>query len=186
MNIFIPKHIEKIGVVNKMCELIKAYTESPYYINVEDSFNNYYYYLNTDPVKKFLHLCIKDNTTWEEKHPNEDFESVINYITRLFYSVKGTCKVFEFIKKYLDFEITDIVYTVKNLSFTIREVTLIDIDEKIFYDSFIEFLSTLLYFDKINIRIELINLWISNKLTNYTGANIVTYKDYTTVNYDET
>ena len=185
MKIYIPKHIEKIGVVHKMCELLQAYIDSDYSINTEDSFNDYYYYLNTDPVKKFLHFCIKDNEDWQDLHPGEDYESVINYVSRLFYSVKGTYKVFEFMKKYLGFEITDIVYTVKNLSFTIKEVTLVDIDEKVFYDSLIDFLSALLYFDKVDIKIELINLWISNKLINYTGANIVTYKDYTTVNYDE-
>ena len=184
MKIYIPKHIEKIGVVKKMCDLLRAYVNSDYYVNMEDSFNDYYYYLNADPVKKFLHFCIKD-TDWQSTHPDESYESVINYVSRLFYSIKGTYKVFEFMNKYLGFEITDIVYTVKNLSFTIKEVTLVDIDEKVFYDALIDFLEALLYFDKVDIRIELINLWISNKLTNYTGANIVTYKDYTTVNYDE-
>lgn len=167
-----------------MCQLIEAYTKEGKYVdNTIDTFNNYYYYLNTDPVNKFLHFCILESD-WSKDHPNEDYESVISYVSRLFYSVKGTCKVFEFMKKYLNLKITDIVYTVQNLSFTIEEIELSDIDEKVFYDSLIDFLEALLYFGKADIKIELIKLKLSNTLHNYTGANIVTYKEYTTVEYE--
>ena len=184
MNIYIPNHIRKIGIVDKMCKLIEAYSTA-YKDNSADSFNDYYYYLNTDPVKKFLHFCIPEsewNTNGE--HKNEDYESVISYISRLFYSVKGTCKVFDLMKKYLNLEIDNITYNVKTLSFTISEVILVDIDEKVFYDSLIDFLNALLYFGSANIQIDVIKLHIANTLYNYTGANIVTYKEYTTVNYD--
>ena len=79
---------------------------------------------------------------------------------------------------------TDIVYTVKTLSFTIREITLTEIDEKIYYDALLDFLSALLYFRKAEIKIELIKLHLGNSLHNFTGACIVTYKEYTTVKYE--
>ncbi len=181
MNIYIPKHIRNIKVVGKMCDLIEKYTESGMYVDsTKDSFNNYYYYLKTDPVNRFLHFCISE-TDWEENHPDEEYESVIAYISRMFYSVKGTCQVLEYMKRYLDLNITNIRYTVKKLSFTIPEITLIDIDEKIYYDALIDFLSALLYFREADIKIELINLWLSNTLRNYTGAQIITYKEYTAV-----
>ena len=186
MKIYIPKHIRNIEVVEKMCELIEAYSNSSYSDNTLDSFNNYYYYLNTDPVVKFLHFCIL-RSEWEENQDpdnSQNYDSAISYIARLFYSVKGTYQVFDYMEKYLGLHITDIVYTVKILSFTIPEITLSDVDEKVWYDSLLDFLNTLLYFDTLRIKIELINLHISNTLRNYIGANSVTYKEYTTVRYE--
>lgn len=185
MNIYIPKHIRKIGVVSKMCELIEKYAESGMYTdNTLDSFNSYYYYLKTDPVNRFLHFCIPE-ITWSDKHPNEDYESCISYISRLFYSVKGTYQVIEYMKRYLELEFEDpIVYTVNTLRFTIKEITLTEIDEKIYYEALLDFLGALLYFRKAEIKIELIKLHLGNSLHNFTGACIVTYKEYTAVRYD--
>ena len=87
-------------------------------------------------------------------------------------------------KKYLGLEITDIIYTVNTLRFTIKEITLTEIDERVFYNALIDFLNALLYFRKAEIKIELINLHLGNSLHNFTGACIVTYKEYTTVRYD--
>lgn len=178
MKIYIPKHIRNIEVVDTMCKLIEAYANDPSLSLDPGSFNNYYYYLNTDPVNRFLHICILESDV------SEDYESVISYISRLFYSVKGTTKVFEFMKKYLGLNLNDIVYTVKELNFTISEVRLSDIDEKVFYESLMDFLRALLYFGEARIRIEVIHLLLSNTLKNYTGASIETYKKYTTVRYE--
>ena len=97
----------------------------------------------------------------------------------------GTTKVFDFMGKYLGLDIKNFEYTVKTLKFTITEITLVDIDEKIYYDALIDFLSALLYFGKAEIRIEKIKLYLSNTLRNYTGVNIETYQEYTAVSYDE-
>lgn len=186
MNIYIPKHIRRIGVVSKMCELIERYSKSGMYVdNTLDSFNNYYYYLNTDPVNRFLHICIPESE-WAEEHESEEYESCISYLSRLFYSVKGTFQVLDYMKSYLGLEFEGpIVYTVKTLKFTIKEVTLTEIDEKIYYDALLDFLKALLYFQKAEIKIELIKLHLGNTLHNFTGAHIITYKEYTTVRYDE-
>lgn len=188
MNIYIPKHIRKIGVVSKMCELIELYSNNPdLQLDPTTSFNDYYYYLNTDPVNRFLHICIPEST-WNDgdKHKDEDYESCISYLSRLFYSVKGTDQVLDFMSKYLGIEFVEKPkYTVELLKFTIKEVTLTEIDEKIYYDSLIDFLNALLYFRKVDIKIELIKLHLGNSLHNYTGSCIVTYKDYTTVRYNE-
>ena len=58
MNIYIPKHIREIGVVDTMCDLIGDYAdpEKGYSLDPTTAFNNYYYYLNTDPVNRFLHF----------------------------------------------------------------------------------------------------------------------------------
>lgn len=187
MNIYIPRHIREIGVVSKMCELIEKYADSKMYVdNTSSSFNNYYYYLKADPINRFLHFCIPESD-WienEDQHPGQEYESVISYLSRLFYSVKGTYQVLEYMNKYLNLGMT-YTYTVKTLDLTISEVTLSDIDEKIYYNALMDFLKALLYFDSAVITIDLVKLQLSNTLRNYTGAHIVTYKEYTTVKYPD-
>lgn len=189
MNIYIPKHIRKIGVVDKMCQLIQYYSSSPYAVSSNDSFSNYYSYLGIDPVIRFLHICIPRSDFYKDnKHSNEDYDSAIVYISRLFYSTKGTNKIFDYMQKYLNLEITEIRYTVKTLSFEIAEIDLFDIDENIYYDSLLDFLNALLYFgdgENLTIKIKKINLWLSNKLQNYIGERTITYKEYTTEEYGE-
>lgn len=181
MNIYIPKHIRNIGVVSKMCELIDAYNESGVYVDssLSDSFKDYYYYLKIDPVFKFLGFCIPESE-------NYDYTSVISYLSRMFYSVKGTYQVLDYMGLYLGLGIRDIKYTVKNLSFTIPEITLTDIDENVFYDALVDFLEALLYFKDLKIKIETVNLQLENTLYNHTGARVVTYKKYTAKEYPTT
>lgn len=185
MNIYIPKHIKKIGVVDKMCELIDKYSSSNMYVDntAINSFNDYYYYLKADPVNRFIHFCIPESK-WIEEGNTEDYDSVIQYISRMFYSVKGTYQVLEYMKKYLKLDMRDVVYTVRLLRFTIESVTLSDIDEAIYYSALIDFLEALLYFANVDIKINIINLELSNTLRNYIGVHITTYKEYTAVRYD--
>lgn len=183
MNIYIPKHLRKLKVVDDMCKLIQGYADSDYSKETSASFDDYFYYLKVDPVKRFLYFCID---SWSNNEGREEnYESVIKYISKLFYSVKGTVKVLEYMQRYLNLEITNIIYSVEVLSFTIKEVNLVDIDEKIFYDSLIAFLEALLYFKSVDIRVELINLHLSNELNNYVGAGIITYKECNPVQYIE-
>ena len=57
MKIHVPIHLRKIEVIDQMCKMIEEYGEN-FYIDTTDSFENYYYYLKLDPVKRFLNLCI--------------------------------------------------------------------------------------------------------------------------------
>ena len=88
-------------------------------------------------------------------------------------------------QRYLNLKITNIIYSVEVLSFTIKEVTLTDIDEKIFYDALIDFLKDLLYFKQVTIRIELIKSNLSNELNNYVGTGVITYEEYNPIQYTE-
>lgn len=183
MKLYIPKHLRNLKVIDDMCRLIQGYVEEGYLEDRTTAFDNYYYYLKVDPVKRFLHFCIDD---WsEEEDRDENYESVIKYISKLFYSVKGTVKVLEYMQRYLNLKITNIIYSVEVLSFTIEEVTLTDIDEKIFYDALIDFLEALLYFKNVSIRIELINLHLSNELNNYIGTGVISYEEYRPIQYTE-
>ena len=83
MKIHVPIHLRKIEVIDQMCKMIEEYGEN-FYIDTTDSFENYYYYLKLDPVKRFLNLCISRS----DLYSGQDYEVVINYLSRLFYSVK--------------------------------------------------------------------------------------------------
>ena len=158
-----------------MCKLIQEYVNSGKLEDRTTAFDNYYYYLKVDPVKRFLHFCIDK---WEDGEREESYESVITYLSKLFYSVKGTVKVLDYMRRYLNLNIIELIYTVEELSFTIEVVNLVNIDEKIFYDALVDFLKALLYFKNLNIKIELINLNISNELYNYLGTGVVTYEEF--------
>lgn len=182
MNLYIPKHLRRLKIIDDMCKLIQEYVDEGLLEDRTTAFDNYLYYLKVDPVKRFLHFCIN---SWEDGDREENYESVIKYLSKLFYSVKGTVKVLEYMQRYLNLKITNIIYSVEVLSFTIEEVTLVDIDEKIFYDALIDFLEALLYFKNVNIRIELINLHLSNELNNFVGSGAITYEEYRPIQYTE-
>lgn len=186
MNIYIPKHIKNIPVVSKMCDLINAYNNSGMYYdsNSQDPYNDYYYYLKTDPVARFLHFCLH-TTNWEEEHPGEDYESAIYYLSKIFYSSKGTYGLFDLMSRYLGFKIVSVEYNGWRLRLTIDSVTLSDIDEITFFNAFYDFLNALLYFGGCDIDIENINLLISNTLITRIGATLKTYKDFKTIEYQE-
>lgn len=184
MNLYIPKHLRNLKIIDNMCQMIQDYADN-YIVDREEAFDNYYYYLKVDPVKRFLHFCINKWDEDDEEHKDENYDSVIKYISKLFYSVKGTVKVLEYMKRYLNLKITNLIYSVEVLSFTIEEVTLTDIDEKIYYDALIDFLNALLYFKSVNIRIELIKLNLSNELKNYIGKGVITYEEYKPIQYTE-
>ena len=175
MKLYIPKHLRKLKIIDDMCKLIQGYVDEGMLEDRTTAFDNYHYYLKVDPVKRFLHMCIN---RWDDEDREENYESVITYLSKLFYSVKGTVKVLDYMKRYLNLNIIESTYTVEVLILTIEEVTLVDIDEKIFYEALIDFLKALLYFKNITITVELINLHISNELSNYLGTGVVTYEEY--------
>mgnify|MGYP006874776195 FL=1 len=47
---------------------------------------------------------------------SQNYADVVNYLTALFYSVKGTQKVLEYMKKYLGFQDKEIIYDAKTIS----------------------------------------------------------------------
>lgn len=181
MNLYIPKHLRKLKIIDNMCNMIQEYVDEGLLEDRTTAFDNYYYYLKVDPVQKFLRICIN---SWDDER-KENYDSVIKYLSKLFYSVKGTVKVLEYMKHYLNMKITNEIYSVQILSFTIEEVTLTDIDEKIFHDALIDFLNALLYFKSVTIRIELIKLNLSNSLNNYIGAGTITYEEFNPIQYTE-
>lgn len=171
MKVYIPSHLRKIEIIDQMARMIQEYSNH-YYENNYDSFDDYYYSLKNDPVKKFLNICISE----DDISSDQDYEDVINYLSRLFYSVKGTIKVFDYMKSFLGLKFEgEIIYTTKYIEFTLSEVSLSD--ENLFYESLKDFLDSLLYYQELKTNIGNINLILTGDIDNYVGSNITCYNE---------
>lgn len=151
-----------------------------------ESFNDYKYNLKEDPVLKFINLCIPE--TEENK---DEYESIVTYLSKLFYSVKGTRYVIDYIKEYLTpdkgiLEINDV--TLKNNSVIISIGDVDDKDVTEIRSMFKEFIDALLYNrtgsgDDITIDGEII-LNITSEITCYTSIYNITYKEFSVYDYE--
>ena len=87
MRIYIPQHLKKLGIFEDLCKMVLKYEES--YVSPVSSFDDYQSYMKIDPVMRFIGYCIK------EVREDQDYQVVLEYLTRMFYSVRGTRKVFD-------------------------------------------------------------------------------------------
>ncbi len=177
MKIFIPKNLTNIEIIHQLKEMIKGYAE--YYEETQGSFDNYYYYLKNDDVKRFIGLCIKE----EDLDSTQKYSEVINYVSRLFYSVKGTPLVFDYIESCLGIKLHNITYTAETISFDIEEINVNNINT--FIGSFRNFLNALLYFGELRSTIEVINLIIKGEIHSNVTSGIIRYKETIIENIEE-
>lgn len=179
MKVYIPSHLRKIEIVDQMARMIQEYSTN-YYVSNTDSFDDYYYSLRNDPVKKFLNLCISEDSIGGD----QNYEDVINYLSRLFYSVKGTIKVFDYMRSFLNLKFEgDIVYTTKYIEFNLADITLSD--ENLFYESMRDFLEALLYFQELRVNIGTVNLILTGNIDNFVGSNLTCYNEFVAEPYYE-
>lgn len=172
MKVYIPSHLRNIEIVDQMAKMIQEYSTN-YYEQSTDSFGDYYYSLKNDPVNKFLNLCISE----DDITGDQTYEDVINYLSRLFYSVKGTIKVFDYMKSFLGLKFEgDIIYTTELIEFNLSEVTISD--ENLFYESLKNFLDALLYYQRLETNIGTTNLVLTGNISNYIGSNLICYNEF--------
>ena len=178
MKIFIPSHLRRLKILDDLCSMVTHYVDDGYYENAVDSFDDFYgFYLKTDPVKQFVEMTAKIGETVESE---EEYEEMINYISTLFYSVKGTPMVFDFIRYYLNFKF-DYSYDGRRLRMNIERVE--TTDENRFTKCLESFLSSLLFFndssDKLDLKIKYTNLRIEESIESNLTAGLLLYRDYT-------
>lgn len=179
MKVYIPNHLRKITIIDQLARMIQEYSTN-YYEESTDSFGDYYYSLKNDPVSKFLTLCISEDSIGKD----QNYEDVINYLSRLFYSVKGTVKVFEYMKSFLGLQFSgDIIYTTEYIEFNLSNVSLSD--ENLFYESLKNFLDALLYYKELRTNIGTVNLVLTGNINNYVGTNLECYNKFVAEPYNE-
>lgn len=168
MKIYIPKHLKEVGIFRDLGRMITEYEEN--YVPPVTSFDDYQLYTKIDPVLRFVSFCISEDQV------EEDYESVLEYVTRMFYSVRGTRKVFEYMVRYLGIVFKgEPVYTVRTLSFSIEDRP--EYDASLFNYHLVEFLNYLLYFESLNYNPSS-DLIISEDIKFYCGVGVKTYKLY--------
>jgi hypothetical protein len=176
MEIYIPENLRRIAVVSQLCKLINEYANY-YEEEPEDSFNDYDFYLSYDPVKKFIGLCIPEEEFYAEDSvwdKSQNYDTIINYLSRLFYSVKGTRLVLEYMKKYLDLTfIGEIKYSPGFISFQLETINISD--ETVFREYLEGFLDALLFYENLDVNIARLNLTVNDKITSYIQGGVVTY-----------
>lgn len=174
MNIFIPENLKKIKVISQLCKMIEDYSNY-YEEEPADSFNDYDFYMSYDPVKKFITLCLPEEEFYDKWSSDQDYDTIINYLSRLFYSVKGTRMVLEYMRTYLDLTfIGDIIYSPGYISFKLDTLNISD--EAVFRDLLEGFLSALLFYENLDINIAKLNLTIEDQITSYIQGGVITYR----------
>lgn len=183
MKIYIPKHLRNIEIIDQLYRMIEDYEEqySSVVSTQQGSFDDYYIYYGSDPVKNFLRLCIPKSSLPD----NQDYEEVINYLSKLFYSVKGTIQVFNYMIQYLPLDFDgEIIYDSGEITVNFENLSVEN--ESLFYELLKKFLDALIYHTRLNTNIGSgsIDLTIQSKFQNYIGANLRSYNKMTVMPYE--
>lgn len=162
MKIYIPKHlVGRIPIINQLYKMVLGYSTEYDGERDEDYYYYYYYGQRLDDVTRFIEYVIPDDEDEERRNNN------ISYLTKLFYSVKGTCKVFDYILKYNLFQTTSedvITYDSQTISITIEELPF-GLDYDVFCEYLEKFLSALVWFENLNISIGSSKIEITGSVT---------------------
>jgi len=173
MNIYVPVYLREIPVISQFVDIYNGYYRGGYNIKEKDSLEDYKESLKRDPVKYFVGMCL------DEEVLGDTYDDIVNYISRMFTAVKGTKKVFDYMKKYLN-DFLDIqgdpVYTGQYINITFGNIVLTD--EEHFYTSLVNFLGALLLFEDLITNVGQLGLTIKDEITNYVAADVICYKEY--------
>jgi hypothetical protein len=173
MKIFIPNHLRDLVVVDQLAKLLTAYNAEK--TDKETAADGINQDKCIDPVKKFIYMKLNPEDEMFTTG-SQNYADVVNYLTTLFYSVKGTQKVLEYMIKYLGFSNKDIIYDAKTISIFPPKEQLGD--ETLYYNTLLHFLEELLYFQDFKTDLGSISLVIDHKVSTrvQAGSNIHHYK----------
>ena len=133
MKIYIPKHLKSLEIIKNLCALIEEYGANPIENSNSSTINKF-----QDPVKNFISICSNGKLD----------EVMLGYYSNIFYCVKGTGKVFNYLIELIklcneDIEIS-CTYNMESIKIELSRIPYSN--EVIFRDSLMDFLSSLIYF----------------------------------------
>lgn len=174
MNIYIPKYLrERVKIVDQLYNMIREYYDEYSKTTEPDSFDQFRFSRRNDYVVRFLDYVIPLKYTTAEINGEtvsvEDKttrETALNYLSKLFYSVKGTYKVLDYL---IDYNIlnadnnwwdlnnsnsnkVDISYTARSIDIKVDKLP-DGLDRELYCDYLEKFLCALLYFEFLTINI---------------------------------
>lgn len=135
-------HLLELPILQQLISLYEGYRDF-YYETPSSTFQSYYTSMGIDPVRDFVEANIGSDLEGKE---GLDYENVLDYITRMFYSVKGTAKVFDYMDRFFPGiqRSGDIIYDGETLSLSLVLDSLLDNTVE-FREGLSKFLQTLLY-----------------------------------------
>lgn len=174
MRIHIPSHLEKFEIISQLKKILIEYSKGGLTTDGSDSFESYFYERSLDPVRKFLMLCISEDRIGEA-----DYETLINYYTSKFFSLRGTLKIFDLleeIKKILGISIINYSYSVISLTVDFEEVETFDMN--LFNTSASEFFKALLYYQDYIDTIKTLKLNLVSEINITLSGGLVSYAEH--------
>lgn len=174
MRIHIPPHLEKFEIISQLKKILIEYSKGGLTTDGSDSFESYFYERSLDPVRKFLMLCISEDRIGEA-----DYETLINYYTSKFFSLRGTLKIFDLleeIKKILGISIINYSYSVISLTVDFGEVETFDMN--LFNTSASEFFKALLYYQDYIDTIKTLKLNLVSEINITLSGGLVSYAEH--------
>lgn len=157
MRLFIKENLRAIPIINQLYNIVRAYSLAYTGEDDKDSMEDYKYSLRNDYVQRFIDYVTLGETDLVVR------KNKITYLTALFYSVKGTYKVFDYMIDYSLVD-ADITYTAKNISISINTIPE-SLDRDLFCTYLEKFLATLLYFESLDITISSLSISVVDNTT---------------------
>lgn len=186
-NIYIPNHLKKLKIISDFYNMLTTYeTENP--LRASDDFlvgdiDEVVKVNQGDPVYYFT-WCILRDKVLSEGNDEEYLHNIVTYITKLFYCVKGTMKVFDFMEKYLhlDFAESARFENGNTLVFKLSNISGFSSEFSVNFDNALrKFLSRLIYSSSLGHSYENIELVIEGDLKQTISSNVKVYKIFNVV-----
>ena len=171
MKLYIKENLKSIPIINQLYNIVRAYGLAYGGEEEQDSMEDYKYYLKNDYVQRFIDYVVLDDGSDAEVRKNK-----IIYLTSLFYCVKGTYKVLDYMIDYslVDAEIT---YTTKDITIAITTIPE-SLDRDLFCTYLEKFLSALLYFESLNITISSLSVSVMDNTVAALNYGKAFYQSY--------
>lgn len=186
-NIYIPNHLKKLKIISDFYNMLTTYeTENP--LRTSDDFlvgdiDEVVKVNQGDPVYYFTWCVLRDKVL-SEGYNNEYLHNIVTYITKLFYCVKGTMKVFDFMEKYLNLEFAESAKfeNGNTLVFKLGKVSGFSSEFSVNFDNALrKFLSRLIYSSSFCHSYESIELTIGGDLKQTISSNVKVYRIFNVV-----
>lgn len=170
MKIYIPKHIRSIPIIDSLRKMMLEYSKRKK--ETVDSFSGYKDSLKVDPVYQFLNLVYPEG--WEDK------DTKLAYLSNLFYRVKGTYKVIDFLVSFgilgsWEEPAGKATYNGRKISIYIPKIKY---DRDLYCTYLKNFLDALLFFDELFIEVGEIEMEVKGDVSSRIEHNTFNYRYY--------
>lgn len=173
MKIYIPKHIRSLPIIDNLRRMMSEYSKRKTEKGEDiDSFSGYKDSLKVDPVYKFLSLVFPEG--WTDK------ETKLTYLSNLFYRVKGTYKVIDFLVSFGvlgSWEGPEGKATYNGRKIVVY-IPKIKFDRDLYCTYLKNFLDTLLFFDELFIEIGEIDMEVKGDVSSRIEHGTFNYRCY--------